>query len=146
MLFFWEIVFARKHKPPIQACCFSNLKAKLFASSMYHQHTNCTNYISSKKNILSKILIMNDKVSQRTKAGTTVTISRGLPCGLTMEHNSMTKQIFHCSCPVGFDAMNFPCCLLKESFKCICAILISPFYVGGQWGKRHLVLCFHILT
>ena len=125
---------------------FLILKQNSLPQACTIKHMNCTNYISSKKNILSNILIMKDEVSQRAKAGNTMTISIGLPRGLTVEHNSMTKQIFHCFCPMGFDAMNFPCFLPKEMFKCICAILISPFYVDGQWGKRHFVLCFNILT
>lgn len=49
---------------------------------------------------------------------------------------------------MGFDvwyrsvtAMNFPCCLPKESFKCICTVLIPPFFIGvGCGGKTFLLL------
>lgn len=119
---------------------------------------NCTNYPASKKNILSSVLIMKNKDKDNLpKDKTTVITSRGyyyeLPYGLSKELNSVTKQSFNHSCPVGFDgccssvaAMNFPCFLPKKSFQCLCANLILPFYVGVGEGKTHFLLCFNILN
>lgn len=89
--------------------------------------------------------IRTRKISQRTKPRTYSDSIQGrcneLPYALTKELNSVTKQIFHHSCPVGFDgcyssvsSMNFQCFFPKESFKCICAIYSTILY-WGRGGK-----------
>ena len=68
----------------------------------------------------------------------TVTLSRGhyneLPLGLTKEFNSVTKQIFHHSCPMVFNghdssvtAMNSPCFLPEKILNVFMLFLFHHF-------------------
>lgn len=103
-------MFPKKHKPLYQLVIFLTLKQNSGLKPVLSRcELSSTNYPASKKNILSSVLIMKNKDKDNLpKDKTAVTTSRGhyyeLLYGLSKELNSVTKQSFNHSCPVGFDA------------------------------------------